>query len=70
VAFDAATNRATITLGDPPRGDTLRLIVRGTGETPVLGGAGGQRIPFAGAVGGPPGGVHNGHDFISMFPSG
>lgn len=69
VAFDPATNVATITLMDPPRGDRLRLILRGTGESPVLGGVG-QRIPFAGAVGGPPGSEHNGHDFAFMFPSG
>jgi hypothetical protein len=41
----------------------VRLIVHGTGPHPLLGA---DLIPFAGAVGGPPGTRHNGHDFVHM----
>lgn len=41
----------------------LRLIVRGTGATPMLGADG---VPLAGAVGGAPGTAHDGHDFVFM----
>lgn len=68
VTFDRGGNHATITLTGPQRGDTLRLVVRGTGDTPVLGGGPGRRIPFAGIVGGPPSGPHEGRDFSLMIP--
>lgn len=44
----------------------VRLIVRGTGPTPLLGDVGGVLVPFAGAEGGPPSGAHDGRDFILM----
>lgn len=41
----------------------VRLIVFGTGPTPLLGA---DLVPLAGAVGGPPGTPHDGHDFVQM----
>jgi len=42
----------------------VRLIARGTGRTPLLGI---NNVPLAGAVGGPPGTAHDGHDFVHMW---
>ena len=41
----------------------MRLIVFGTGATPLLGA---DLAPSAGIAGGPPGTTHNGHDFVYM----
>jgi hypothetical protein len=41
----------------------VRLIVFGTGPTPLLGA---DLVPFAGVAGGPPGTLHNGHNFVCM----
>jgi hypothetical protein len=41
----------------------VRLIVFGTGPTPLLGT---DLAPLAGAIGGPPGTTHEGHDFVFM----
>jgi hypothetical protein len=41
----------------------VRLIVFGTGATPLLGA---DLFPLAGAVGGSPGTLHDGHDFVHM----
>jgi len=41
----------------------LRLIVFGSGPTPVLGA---DLVPLAGVIGGPPGLPHEGHDFVFM----
>ena len=41
----------------------VRLIVFGTGPTPLLGA---DLAPLAGAIGGPPGTMHEGHDFVFM----
>lgn len=41
----------------------VRLIVYGTGASPLLGR---NLVPFAGAAGGPPGTRHDGHDFVYM----
>ncbi len=43
--------------------ELVRLVVKGTGPTPVLGA---NRVPLAGAVGGPPGTLHQGHDFVFL----
>lgn len=64
VRFDSKTKVFTIQLRDAPGGNLVRLIVRGTGAFPLLGR---NRIPFAGALGGPAGDQHNGNDFVSMF---
>jgi hypothetical protein len=41
-----------------------RLIARGTGPSPILGS---NAVPLAGAVGGPPGTEHDGHNFVHMW---
>lgn len=46
---------------EPPAGLHLRLIVRGTGPTPLLGA---DFVPLAGAEDGAPGGADDGHDFV------
>ncbi|MDD7965494.1 hypothetical protein [Actinomycetospora lemnae] len=43
---------------------TFRIVVRGTGPTPLLGDE--PRVPFAGEVGGPPGGQKIGHDAVML----
>lgn len=57
--------KVTVRLTGSPKGPLLRLIVRGTGEAPVLGT---NLVPLAGALGGPPGTRHDGHDFVHMIP--
>ena len=64
VDYDASTNTVKVELRDNPGGNLLRLIVRGTGEYPFLGR---NKIPLAGAVGGPPGTEIDGNDFVSML---
>ncbi|HEX7333266.1 MAG TPA: hypothetical protein VF290_17320 [Pyrinomonadaceae bacterium] len=39
----------------------VRLIAKGTGPTPLLGN---DLVPLAGALGGPAGSTHDGHDFV------
>ena len=66
--FDQGENRGVVTLTlNSLTGSRVRLIVRGTGEFPLLGHNG---VPLAGAVGGPPGGEFDGHDFVFMFKRG
>lgn len=64
VVYDVDAKTITIELRDDPEGRLLRLIVKGTGPTPILGR---NRIPLAGSVGGAPGSLNNGVDFITMF---
>ena len=48
-----------------PSPDVLtRVVLSGTGATPMLGLVGGTLVPLAGRVGGPPGSVENGHDVV------
>ncbi|MEK6405781.1 MAG: hypothetical protein AABN34_02330 [Acidobacteriota bacterium] len=56
------TKTVNLELKSPVRG-RVRLIVDGTGPSPLLGA---NLAPFAGAAGGPPGTRHNGHDFVYM----
>lgn len=56
-----------IDLADPPVNDTVRLIVKGTGPTPVFGA--GSLVPLAGVVSGPPGTADDGHDAVLTFPN-
>jgi hypothetical protein len=65
--FRRQGNLVTLTLRETPEGDRLRLIARGTGTEPLLGES---LVPMAGVVGGPPGTVHDGHDFVHMMPLG
>jgi hypothetical protein len=61
VTYDDATKTVTVAFHDPPAYDRVRVIVRGTGPTPVFGT---NNIPLAGLVGGPPGTSHDGHDVV------
>jgi hypothetical protein len=56
------TNTIKLTL-DSDMSARVRLIVFGTGPTPLMGA---DKVPLAGAVGGPVGTPHNGHDFVFM----
>jgi hypothetical protein len=57
----------TITLVDRPINEIVRLVVRGTGETPVFGSD--PPVPLAGFVDGPPGGTDDGVDAAMTFPN-
>ncbi|MGH3821332.1 MAG: hypothetical protein ACRDRA_00570 [Pseudonocardiaceae bacterium] len=61
ISYDAEGCTVTVVLHDPPAYDLVRVIVRGTGPTPVFGA---NRVPLAGLVGGPPGSRHDGHDAV------
>ena len=68
IRYESSPRRATVELKDAPSGNLLRVIVKGTGPRPVLTRArGGEYVPLAGAVGGPPSGAHEGRDFVHMF---
>lgn len=64
VSFNSNSKIMEIELRDDPGGRLVRLIVKGTGPTPLLGR---NRIPLAGSIGGIPGSLDNGVDFITMF---
>jgi len=66
--YDIPQKLMTVKLATPPGGKLLRVIVRGTGEFPILGKVGDRYIPLAGPVGGPAGDEHNGRDFVYMLP--
>jgi hypothetical protein len=54
----------TVRLAEAPGAGPLRLIVRGTGPTPLLGT---DYVPLAGGPDSPPGELHNGNDFVTMI---
>ncbi len=65
--FDAGQNQLTFALTPPPAsGNWVRVLVRGSGLSPVMGpptpASGGQPVAFAGAAGGPPSGAADGVD--------
>ena len=64
VSYDAARRTVTLQLKEAPRGNLVRLIVKGTGAFPFLGT---NFVPLAGAAGGAPGSEFDGNDFVSMF---
>lgn len=64
VVYTAAENQINVELRDAPAGVLVRLIVKGTGEAPFLGR---NRIPLAGGIDSPAGGIHQGNDFVFMF---
>lgn len=70
VRYNTEKNRLSIELRDAPGGTLVRLTVKGTGETPLLGRIGHRRIPLAGKLDGAPGGLHDGNDFVYMFKTG
>lgn len=54
----------TLALRTRPGGNLVRIIARGTGDAPLLDT---DLVPLAGAVGGPDGTRHQGHDFVFML---
>jgi hypothetical protein len=58
--LEADGRRAVVTLDGRPAYETVRLLIRGTGRTPLFGKD--PHVPFAGVHGGPPGTEHDGHD--------
>ena len=61
--LDSPRKRVRVELSSSFGGYLVRVIVHGTGPTPVLGSNG---IPLAGLVGGPPGEARDGHDAVLM----
>lgn len=53
--------QVTVQLKETLRGQLVRLVIKGTGDRPVLGR---NLIPLAGALGDPPAGAHDGRDFV------
>ena len=56
--------QVTLKFRADPGKDLVRLLVRGTGQTPLLGA---DLVPFAGAPDGPPGTESDGRDYAQMF---
>lgn len=65
VRYDAAEVAVIVNLADRPINEVVRLIVRGTGETPVFGSD--PPVPLAGFVGGPSGTLDDGVDAVYTF---
>lgn len=65
IQYDPDDLAVIINLADRPINDIVRLIVRGTGETPVFGTD--PAVPLAGFVGGPPGTADDGIDAVLTF---
>lgn len=65
VHYHPGGTRLLVTLADAPAYDTVRLIVRGTGPTPVFGEH--PSVPLAGLIDDPPGSVNDGHDAVLVF---
>lgn len=63
IHYDSETNNVSLPLATIPGGNLIRLIVKGTGPTPLLGP---DNVPLVGAVDGPPGTAFNGNDFVYM----
>jgi hypothetical protein len=61
--YSSNSDTVTITLTANLEGKLLRLIVKGTGEHPLLGA---NLVPLAGSVSDPPATSHNGKDFVFM----
>ena len=65
IEYDADDLTLTMVLDDQPAADLVRVVVRGTGPTPVFGAS--PRVPLAGLADGPPGGQDDGHDAVLML---
>lgn len=70
-SFDPGNSRLAFALTPPPAsGQWVRVLVRGTGASPVMGtpgSAGGSPVAFGGAVGGPPSGAAEGADLAFLI---
>jgi hypothetical protein len=62
VRYDTENTRIVVRMATPPQHPVVRLVVKGTGATPVYGAD--PVAPLAGVDGGPPGGRHDGHDAV------
>ncbi len=65
--YNPGQKRVAVHVKEAPSGNLVRFIARGTGAQPLLGTGAVGYAPLAGAVGGPPGGAANGHDFVTQF---
>ncbi len=65
VRYDPAGPAVLVEMADRPINELVRLIVSGTGPTPVFGSD--PPVPLAGVVGGPPGTKNDGHDAVLTF---
>lgn len=64
VKLTEADKEIDVELRDAPGGRLVRLVVKGTGDMPLLGR---NRIPLAGGLDSPAGSIHQGNDFVHMF---
>lgn len=62
VRLDHDGLRVLVDLDHPPSYPTIRVMVRGTGRSPLFGAD--PRVPFAGNEDGPPGTADDGHDAV------
>jgi hypothetical protein len=65
IAYDPEPPAIVVSMVDRPTNPLLRLQVKGTGTMPVYGAD--PPVPLAGAWGGPPGSVDDGHDVLMTF---
>lgn len=65
--YDAATRTVTVRLADRPANPIIRILVRGTGTTPVYGSS--PPLPLAGVVGQDPGSRQQGRDAVLTVPN-
>lgn len=65
VRFDPEGPAIVVEMADRPVNEMVRLVVKGTGSTPVYGAF--PQVPLAGVSGGPPGTVNDGHDAVLVF---
>lgn len=72
ISYNPGAKEVTINFREKlKKGIELRIVLKGTGMTPVLATLGNAtRVPLAGEVGGQPGGLHQGNDFIFMIKTG
>lgn len=61
VDYDETADTIRLRLNRSLGGGLVRLLVRGTGTTPIVGA---DNVPLAGATGGLPAGAHDGRDFV------
>jgi hypothetical protein len=68
IEYDPDDLTLSVILDDEPAADLVRVVVRGTGPTPVFGAH--PRVPLAGLAGGPAGGEDDGHDAVLTLRTG
>ena len=65
VRYEAEGPAIVVEMADRPVNRVVRVVVRGTGHTPVYGSD--PLIPLAGLWGGPPGAENDGHNAVLSF---